>query len=462
MSPRGPTRQLGVRARLLWSVLLTLGLVLAGLAAAFNLVLADRLDADANSVLSARASAELAAVRVAGGRVTLPEAPDAASPDTSTWVFAGNHPIEVPQSSSVDPAAASAVATSAPARRDVADGTIRLYSLPISAGGRTVGAVVVGLSLAPYNQTHRTALIASLLLALVAFIAVGLASNWLIRRALGPVSQMTGLAAQWSEQAIDRRFAVGPPHDEFTQLAFTLNGLLDRVASSLRHEQRLSAELSHELRTPLANVAAQAQYALRHGEPTEEQRQALANILSSTQQMSRTLDTLIAAARAELDPRGTVSSAAAGVGAAVDAFAQLAAQQGVDLVVAPCAESANLAVEQHLVERILAPVIENACRHAGHRIVVRPEPDASTVRILVEDDGPGIPDEDLERVFEPGWQGSPGRAGTTTVVGAGLGLSLARRLARSAGGDVRAEAKDGGARIVVELPSARGRSSDHA
>ncbi len=93
------------------------------------------------------------------------------------------------------------------------------------------------------------------MLALVVMLAVALAARWLISRALRPVLTMTRQAAAWSEHDLDRRFALGPAHDELTQLAATLDELLERLATSLRHEQRLSAELSHELRTPLAASA---------------------------------------------------------------------------------------------------------------------------------------------------------------------------------------------------------------
>jgi signal transduction histidine kinase len=437
---------------LLLSVLLTIALVLTALTAGFNLVLGARLNSDANSVLSARASAELGALRATRSGIELPEAPDQGSPDTSTWVFQGRRLIERPQSVAVDPAVAAAVAAQAPAGRDVDGGRVRLYSLPVRVHVRRVGAVVVGIALAPYSQTRRTALLASVLLALAAFVAVGLAANWLIRGALAPISKMTRDAAQWSEHDIDRRFGMGPPRDEFTLLAFTLDGLLDRLASSLRHEQRLSAELSHELRTPLANVAAQAQYALRHTEPTSEGRQVLENILLSTQQMTTTLDTLIAAARGGLDLHGATSDANAAVRAVAATCRALADEEGVEIVVSAPPIAPRVAVEQHLVERVLAPLVENGCRHAHGRICLDVHVHASRVEFAVQDDGDGIPTEDLDRIFASGWQGKSGQQGSTQVIGAGLGLALARRLARSAGGEVRAERSNTGARLLVQLP----------
>ena len=93
-------------------------------------------------------------------------------------------------------------------------------------------------------------------------------------------------------------------------LAATLDGLLDRVASSLRHEQRFSAELSHELRTPLTSVIAEAQLALRQSGPGDEHRAGFERIVAAAQQMRRTLDTLLAAARIEPRAVGATGDAA--------------------------------------------------------------------------------------------------------------------------------------------------------
>ncbi|MGI8427744.1 MAG: sensor histidine kinase [Solirubrobacteraceae bacterium] len=331
----------------------------------------------------------------------------------------------------------------------------RLYALPVAQAGRRLGAVVAGVSLLPYEQTARTALVASAVLALAVLIAVGLAARWLISKALRPVARMTREAATWSDRDLERRFALGEPHDELTQLAFTLDGLLDRLAASLRHEQRLSAELSHELRTPLANIAAQAQFALRYTSQREDGEGALRQILQSTSRMSRTLDTLIAAARAQLDPHRATSDAASCARAAVAAAASLgAAGQGVEITIESRA-AIRVAVEEDLVERILAPLIENACRHAAGRlqIVIDRDRDGGAARFTLQDDGPGIPPGEHEEIFEPGRRGGPGQATAVLAHGAGLGLALSRRLARSAGGDVQAEPSDRGGRFVVRLPA---------
>jgi two-component system, OmpR family, sensor kinase len=446
--------RLGLRGRLLVSVLVVIGFVLAALTVGFNIVLGDRLDRDASGVVQARAAAELASLRVGQGRIALGEAPDEGAPDTQIWVFQGTKALERPRSAVANDAAAAALARDAETRRDVAATDTRLYALPVVRGGRLLGTVVAGVSLAAYEQTRRTALVASAILALLAFIAVGLASNWVVSRALRPVARMTAQAAEWSDRDLDRRFALGRPHDEITQLASTLDRLLDRLAASLRHEQRLSAELSHELRTPLANVAAQAQFALRHTSQDHDGRRALEQVVASAGDMSRTLDTLIAAARAELDPHHATSDADASVRAATTLCAPLALGRGIKTTLETPDRILRVAGEQALVERILVPLIENAYRHAGRAVWITTARDGVAVRFAVQDDGPGIPAGEHEAIFEPGRRARPAGSAAASSNGAGLGLALSRRLARSAGGDVEAEPTESGARFVVRLQAA--------
>src|SRR5437763_1610454 len=151
------------------------------------------------------------------------------------------------------------------------------------------------------------AMVGAVALGLVAAVPalVAIAARVLISGALRPVARMTAQASSWSEADTGRRFGLGAPHDEFTQLAATLDGLLDRLASSLRHEQAFSGEISHELRSPLTAVIAEAQLALRHPRSVEQYRLGYERVLASAQQMRRTLETLLTAARVELQhPQG--------------------------------------------------------------------------------------------------------------------------------------------------------------
>src|SRR5947209_13853629 len=126
-----------LRARLLLTMLVAIALVLAGLTVGFNAVLANRLDTEATGVAQARASAELTALHVAGGRIELGETPDQASPDTQIWIFRGTRALEAPQTpSTANDAAAAAMALAAPSKRDISATRTRLYSLAVVDAGR--------------------------------------------------------------------------------------------------------------------------------------------------------------------------------------------------------------------------------------------------------------------------------------------------------------------------------------
>jgi two-component system OmpR family sensor kinase len=267
-------------------------------------------------------------------------------------------------------------------------------------------------------------LIASLVLAALVLLAGGVAARWLVSRARRP-ARMTDQEAE-----------------------------LDRLAASLQREKRFSAELSHELRAPLAHLVSEAQFALRHGHGADEYRAGFEQVLQSARQLSRTLEALMAAARAELDPHRATSDVTACARAAIGMNLPLAARRHIEITLDDRGGGARVAAEADLVERMLAPVLENACRYASDAVRVVIQCDRSDVLYRVEDDGPGVPADDRETIFESGRRSaSPGFPAIATQ-GAGLGLALARRLARSAGGHVEALDSDEGGRFVLRLPVA--------
>jgi signal transduction histidine kinase len=324
----------------------------------------------------------------------------------------------------------------------------RLLSVPIVQGGHRFGTIVAGVSLAPYEHTAHIGLVASVAFALTLLLLVGAAVWWLLRSALRPVAQMSRQVSTWSETDLAERFRLGEPHDELTRLAWTLDQLLDRIAASLRHERRLSAELSHELRTPLAKLRAEAEVALRRPRSSEDYVRALQAVISNSDQIARIVEALLAAAEQEAGPRG-VADAEAVATAAAAACAPLADRRGVDVRVDGTVPL-KIGVDAAFAERVIHPVLDNACRYAKSSVRVQLSRANGSVVFTVLDDGPGVGDDERERIFEPAARGDAGREAGS---GAGLGLALARRLARSAAGDVDASAGPGGS-FSVRLPAA--------
>lgn len=451
---KGHLAPAGLRRRLLLAVVAAVGAAVVVLTLAFNLVLHQRLAADADDALRAHASAELGTLAARGrDGLRVREAPDDAALDSQIWVFARTRALERPRTSQQVDRAANRLAAGPRRLLNVAGTHTRLYVLPVVEDGRRLGTVVAGLSLEPYERTERFALVGSLALGALLLLAVVLASRWALAAALRPVARMTSDAADWSEHDLDRRFELGDPHDELTQLAATLDGLLDRLAASLRHEQRFSAEISHELRTPLARIAAEAELALRQERPKGEYRSALEAVQRDAEQMSRMLETLVAAAREDSrDRRGTADARAAAL-AAAEACSAVATIEGVAVSVADTAGHLRVGTDADVVERILAPLIENGCRYgdAGVRIGVARA--GRVIRYSIDDDGAGVASDEDQEIFEPGRRGSAAGNGGAEPRGAGLGLALSRRLARAAGGEVEV-ARDGpGGHFRVTLPA---------
>jgi len=442
-------KRLGIRRRLLFAVLAAVLSALAAMIVGFNLLLAHNLAGDADALLRGRASSELGQLSARDGRLEIADAPDDATvPDE--WVFSHGKVVEQPRALLRVAVAARELAQHAPGFEDVSGTDTRLYAQPVVQTGKRLGTVVVSISTEPYEQTRHTALLASLGLGAAVLLLVGFAARWLLASSLRPVVRMTRLASEWSERDPERRFAVGDPHDELTELAATLDALLGRLAASLRREQRFSAELSHELRTPLSRVIAETELALRAPRAPEEYRSALELVHANAEQLARTIDVLVAAARHESGALRGTSDAFAVAGAAAEACAGLAAERDVSVEVEVPQQPVRLGVEGDLAERVLQPVVENACRYGRARVQVSISRRGEGVVYRIADDGPGVEEAEREQIFEPGERGG---AGAANGGGAGLGLALARRLARSVAGEVTAVAERGGV-FLVRLPAA--------
>ena len=442
-------RPVTLRGRVVLGAVAVVAVGLSILVVAFNVLLAGSLRADVDSSLRSRGAAALTTVSARSGRLVTSEGPGDAALDNGVWVFDGATAIEQPRASgTLQRSAAALVATGARFGR-TPDGGYRLHALPVTSNGRRAGTVVVAGSLSAYNRTTDLALIGSLLFAAIVLAATAAVMWVAVGGALRPVEAMTDQAADWGDHQIDRRFGPGERPAELQRLASTFDGLLDRVAASLRHEQRLSAELSHELRTPLARIAAQAEILARRPHEADEQRAAAELTLRSTARMTTILDTLMAAARAQARATPGVCDAGDVAQRAAEAIAADAGRGEVTVQVR-CASAVSAGADAELAERILAPLLENAARFARAAVTVDVARRGSQVVLDVRDDGPGIRPARLDAIFEPGVRDA--RTADAPHDGAGLGLPLARRLARAAGGDVRAVPSSAGAHFEITLP----------
>ena len=439
-----------LRSRLAWSATAVVALWVVVLTVGANVLLGSVLAREADSVLRARAEAAAATVELdTAGGVRVVDVRDDAALDVGTWIFAADgSAVESPPGSTADLDARAAELAGAAGEATAETGLpdrLRLLAMPVRDGDRRIATVVTSTSLQPYRQVQRLAWVASAALGVLLLLVVHLVLRANVRRALRPVAAMTAQAGRWSAEDVERRFGTTPRPAELDELARTLDELLDRLGAVLRHERQLSDELSHELRTPLARLQAELDLLRERPRSTAEQAAALAAIDDAAAAMRRIVETLMVAAR-------TGSQALPGrchpAEVLPDLVRDAVGSSGVEIV-ADLPDDLVVGVDAPVLERLVGPVLANAARYARSRVTVTGASPPGRVRLVVADDGPGVAPEDAERVFDAGWRADPEDGHD----GAGLGLALARRLARAAGGDIEVGPAGAGGCFVLDLPA---------
>lgn len=445
-------RPLGLRARvtLAWVGVLLVSMIVLGVAG--NALLRHTLNRDATVVLKARADALINTVAVEKGEVVVRDRPLADAPGYQTWVFAGERTVASPPGGyRANPSAQKLRAVTTPTETTTPRGVVRLLAEPIEHPdtGEQIAVGVVGLSLLPYQRTEERALIGTAVFGLLVLL-IGAALAWrAVGAALAPVAEMAHNAEEWSEHDLDRRFNMGPVRDELTDLAATLDGLLGRIAASRRQEQRFSAEMAHEIRTPLSAVRGEAELLTRRADDPAAVAASVEAIVAHADRIADVIDVLMRSVRDEDHVRHGTGDALNAARRVVDASAPLAAEHGIDVRLESPDALPTVGAPADLVERALQPLVDNAVRYAAGHVAVTAGEEGGEVWIAVADDGPGVPDDLSETLWEPGVRddGSPG---------VGLGLALARRLAVSCHGRLELVPHgglDGGARLELRLPA---------
>ncbi|MFD0078581.1 sensor histidine kinase [Streptomyces sp. NPDC127166] len=441
-----------LRGRLSLVALVAAALLMAVLTVAFNAVVRQRLQQQADDHLRTRAAAVAATVDTTGPVARVVEVPDDTALDADVWIYAGPVRIEAPNGAAAGPLAQAADALAQGGGRRCATAPahepVRLCVLPVGGPGRAPATVVVALGLAPYRSSADTILYASLGLDAAMLACTYALTRLAVGRALRPVGTMTDQATAWSVLASDERFSHARRPEELARLGRSLDALLDRIRAGLRHEQQLTRELSHELRNPLARITAEIDWWQSRPRSAAETQRACTTISDAAHSMRTICDTLLDDARGAADvQRGTVDvhRALMGIARGLPAGGRVTVQ-----VRTSAAEGLTAGVPQALLERAVTPLLDNAVRHARSRVELRAVRRGGAVEVEVTDDGGGVPAHFAPELFHPGRRADPGDGHT----GAGLGLPLARRLARSVDGDIHYDgAYEWGARFVVTLPA---------
>ncbi|HEY8789432.1 MAG TPA: HAMP domain-containing sensor histidine kinase [Actinopolymorphaceae bacterium] len=331
--------------------------------------------------------------------------------------------------------------------------------LPISGGTLTLQASDADVS-HTLGILRNTEIVAGLAMLLV----TGLILIRVVGVALAPLDRMTTLAQRIRDGARGRRLRPTRPDTDLGRTAVAFDGMLDALESAesqaLAAEDRMRqflADASHDLRTPLAAMIAGAERILRENPARADRETQLVQVVRDGQRAARLVDDLLFMARLDVGPQRPAaqdSLARVDIGAlAVAAAAALRLQRpDLDVHVDDQTDGTTVVGDPDELRRALTNLLDNAgtATPAGGAVGVRASLDAGRVIVSVQDSGPGVPESERARIFDRFVRGDDARSSD----GSGLGLPIARTIARRLGGDVVLAPSGRGARFDLWLPAA--------
>ncbi|MCF3132716.1 sensor histidine kinase [Streptomyces olivochromogenes] len=348
----------------------------------------------------------------------------------------------------------------------VAGGTYRAAQAPGNQPGTLSSAAQARIASLEHQlaQAHSRQVDQLLLGSAAGLVVMGLLSvamGWYAAgRVLRPLRAMTVATRRISADSLHERLAVPGPHDELRDLGETIDALLERLEQAFAAQRRFVADASHELRTPLATMRASVDVALAKPDPVPEQTRTLARrVRTELDQVDRLLDGFLALARAqhgvqlpdvEAVPLDLLATAA------LAQRASLASAKGL-VVDADCAGDGSgvwARGSRTLLRRMVENLVDNAIVHnqPGGWICVTTSAEGTDVRLVVENGGPVLTQDQVSHFVRPFRRLGAERTGGGIGAGSGLGLAIVAAVADAHGGALDLQARaEGGLRATVTL-----------
>jgi two-component system, OmpR family, sensor kinase len=323
----------------------------------------------------------------------------------------------------------------------------------------------VAKDLRPVQGTLQSVRTILAFVSLIGLVAAALGAYWLAGRGLQPIRAVRDAAEAVTGSNLSLRVPEQGTQDEVDDLARTLNGMLERLEDSFESQRRFTADASHELRTPVTAINGHASYLMRRTNPTPEQRESLQAITTLGNRLSGLIGDLLDLARGD-----------AGLGVDLAEVSLLNLAEDVHLEVVAIAGKAEILIEgqRNLIVRadanrmrqVVRNLVQNAIKAGSTEILVNVTLEqlrttvpldkgiTSLVRLSVIDNGPGIPQEHLAKLFDRFYRVDTAR--DRAAGGSGLGLSIVRWIVEAHGGTVGISSQVGlGTRFDVRLPLVR-------
>jgi len=270
----------------------------------------------------------------------------------------------------------------------------------------------------------------------------------------GPIRALRRVTGRVAEGDLAARVEpeLGGRRDELADAGRDFDRMADRVESLIESQRRLLGDMSHELRSPLARLTVALGLARRHTGP--DARDALDRIETEATRIEEMISQLLALARAETGPEDLVKQHVA-LGATLDeviADARYEAKANESRIELLTTASLEIAGDPTLLRSAIENVLRNAIYYGGQGTIVRVtldrDPNSGEARLRILDEGPGVPEDALPRLFDPFYRVSGSRDRQSG--GTGLGLAIAQRVVALHGGSIGAR-NVGGAGLEIEI-----------
>jgi len=331
---------------------------------------------------------------------------------------------------------------------------LRVLSRPIVLASRLAGTIQVAQSQAATDDallaTRRVLVIVSI--SLLLFAAVG--GAFLARTALRPIQAITKTAQRITQaQDLRQRIPVIVPNDELGRLTETINGMLARLEDLFKAQQRLVADVSHELRTPLTTIQGNLDLLQRGAaDDLSTRKSTLRTMADETARMRRLVNDLLLLAQTDAGLK--LHQQPVELDTLLLEVYRQAQVMAQGITVRLGAEDQALVLgDADRLRQLLLNLVDNALKHTvaeTGEVTLTLRRTGGWVRVSVEDNGAGIPTEDLPHIFERFYRADPSRS---RPGGSGLGLAIARWVAEAHGGRIEVESQVGkGSIFTLWLP----------
>ncbi len=340
---------------------------------------------------------------------------------------------------------------------DFGEEPVRMVSLPVYVEG-TRYAVQVAMSLDDAYAVLRSARRLFVFMAAGILLGVGLIGMILTRRALRPIDRIVARARAIGESSVGERLPSPGQQDEIGRLVDTLNDMLARIEASFEVQRRFTADAAHELQSPLSRLRMELEVTLRRRRDTAEYEETLRSCLEKVERLAVLTKELLTLARLDAEQGRPVPTHVVTLGPLLEGAARRLAAEAdkrrVTIALHPSqALSLSVRCAEGLADLVFTNVLDNAVKFSppGGQVVVDAAAEGAEVVVAVSDAGPGIPADEIRRVFERFYRGRMARANEPT--GFGLGLAISEAVVKQHGGEMSVESAPGcGTTFRVRFP----------